>query len=524
MAGRRSVGLGFICALGVMVGPAVGTALAAPQIYWGNVGNGTVGVADLDGSNANQSFMTGLDDNRQGVFALAVDGQHIYYSDLTDGTIGVADLDGTVVNSSLVSGIPGVVDIAVNAHHIYWSNGSTNAIGEANLDGTGVNASFIPVTGEPGGLAVDGRHVYWTNLSTDTVGEANLDGTDVDQKFVSGADGITGLALDGDHLYWGNSTSQTIGEANLDGTQVDQSFVTGAGTVVGVAVHGQQILWSDYTAGTIGSAPVEGGSGQLGFITGANYPFALAVSVPVADVSPATPSPFASTEIGSLGAPTTLTVTNTGQAPLEFAGASLSLTGADPGDFAIGAGGCVSGLAPGARCQIDVYFSPRAPGARSATLQIATNDYANGPLQVPLSGTGTSAPVVSSTPQGAPAPTGSTPPPGSTTPTSTQKPVARVELVTCKTVIDKGKKRKARVKREKCSHRLVFGKVDAAAPGVDRATISRGGVTYATGTRAQLAGGRSQLVVTDLRPLRRGTYTLTLRGPHRRRTSTISLG
>jgi virginiamycin B lyase len=521
MAGRRSVGLGFICALGVMVGPAVGTALAAPQIYWGNFGSGTIGAADSDGSAVNQSFMTGFGSGEP--VALAVDGQHLYWADRDAGTIGVADFDGTVVNPSLISGIQGVNAIAVNAGHIYWANAATSAIGEANVDGRDVNANFITDADAPFGLAVDGQRLYWTNISTDTVGDANLDGTGVNQSLISGAQGITGLALDGQHLYWGNSTSQTIGRANLDGTDANESFITGAGNVLGVAIYGQQILWSDLSAaGTIGSAPLDGGSGQLGFITGANYPLGLAVSVPVADVSPAAPSPFASTQLGSVSGATTLTVTNTGQAPLLFTGTSLS--GADPGDFVIGADGCVAGVAPGASCQLEVYFSPQGVGARSATLQIATNDYANGSLQVPLSGTGATAPVVSSAPQSSP------PPPVSTTPNGPQQPAPRVELVSCKTVTKtvfrkvRGKTRKLRVKQQKCSRRLVTGAVGATTGAVDRATISRGGVRYATGTGVQLAGGRSQLVLTEIRPVRNGRYTLTLQGPHWRRTSTITLG
>ena len=95
-----------------------------------------------------------------------------------------------------------------------------------------------------------------------------------------------------------------------------------------------------------------------------------------------------------------------------------------------------------------------------------------------------------------------------------------------KTVFRKvrGKTRKVRVKQQKCSRRLVTGAVGATTGAVDRATISRGGVRYATGTGVQLAGGRSQLVLTEIRPVRNGRYTLTLQGPRRRRTSTITLG
>jgi hypothetical protein len=512
MAGRREVGLGFACALAVMAGPAVGTALAAPQIYWGNFDSGTIGAANSDGSGVNQSFMTGFGSEEP--VALAVDGQHLYWADRNAGTIGEADLDGTVVNPSLISGIQGVNAIAVNARHIYWSDALGKTIGEANLDGTGVNASFI--TGSPGpfGLALDGDHLYWTNILTDTVGEANLDGTGVNESLITGAQDITGIALDGDHLFWGNGQTGTIGEANLDGTHVNQSFITGAGDVVGVAVYGENLFWSNFNSpGTIGSAPVDGGSGQLGFITGADYPLALAASVPVADVGPADPSPFASTQVGSTSATTTLTVTNAGQAPLLFTGTSLSLTGSDPGDFVIGANGCAGAVARGASCQIEVYFSPQGVGARSATLQIASNDYANGPLQVSLSGTGTPALAISIPPQGV------TTPLGSSAPAGTQTAAAKVDLVTCKTVT-RTVSRRVKIKQQKCSHRLLSGSVGKTKGASGRATISRGRVIYAVGTGVQLAGGRSQLVLTELRPLRPGRYTLKLR----KRTSTITLG
>jgi hypothetical protein len=504
MVVRRSVGLGVVCALGVMAGPAVGSALAAPQIYWGNFGNGTIGAAAGDGTGVNQSFMTGF--GAQEPAALAVDGQHLYWANRNAGTIGVANLDGTVVNPSLITGIQGVNAIAVNDRHIYWANAVTDTIGEANLDGTGVKANLIIGADAPIGLAVDGRHIYWTNISTNTVGEANLDGTGVNESLITGANGITGLALDGDHVYWGNSGSQTIGEANLDGTEVNQSYVTGAGNVLGVAVYGDRLHWNDFIpAGTIGSAPLDGGTGQLGFITGANYPFALAVAVPVAGVSPTSPPRFAGTAKGSLSSPATFTVTNTGQAPLLFTGTSFSLTGADPGDFAIGAQGCLAGVAPGASCKVKVTFSPHGVGARSATLEIASNDYANGPLQVPLSGTGTTAP---------------------STPSGTQQPTGKVDLVTCKTVTKTvfrkvhGKRRKVSVKQQKCSHKLVADSAATLKGPRGHATISRGRVTYAIGTGVSLGGGRSRFVLTDLRPLRPGSYTLTLR----KRSTTITIG
>lgn len=518
MAGARSVALGLISAVIAVAGPGAGAALAAPaapKLYWGNLGNGTMGEANLAGGGVNQAFMTGFGGGGGEPFGLAVDGQHIYYADLAAGTIGVANFDGTIVNGSLISGIRGVTGVAVNSRNIYWTDSLTNTVGEANLDDSDRNLTLITDAHFPAGIAVDGDHIYWSNNSQDTISEANLDGTG-EKTLVTDAAGPVGVAADGQHVYWTNNDNGTIGEANLDGTDDNESFVTGGNNVEGVAVQGQYIYWSNGSAnGTIGVASLDGTGANQNFITGANDALPVAVSVPVAEVSPASPPPFASTAPGSLSAPTTVTVTNGGQQQtLSFTG--LSLTGANTGDFVIGADSCIGGVDPGGSCQLQVYFTPQAAGARSATLQITTNDYANGPTAVPLSGTGASAPAA---PIG---PTGST---GSATQGS--QPPGKVELLSCasvsKTVTKKvkGKARKVQVRQQRCSGKLVVGIVDlATGGGVNRATLARGRVRYATGTDVQLSGGRSQLALTNLRPLRRGRYTLRTRG----RSTTITLG
>src|SRR5262249_11220275 len=74
-----------------------GTGVALVRhIYWTNSGTGTIGRANLDGSNPNQSFITS------------------------------ASADG----------------MAVDAEHVYWGNDNTNTIGRANLDGSNPNQSF----------------------------------------------------------------------------------------------------------------------------------------------------------------------------------------------------------------------------------------------------------------------------------------------------------------------------------------------------------------------------------------------
>lgn len=321
---------------------------SGPRIYWANSGSGKIGVANLDGSQVNQSFITAVAE----VNGVTVDGQRIYWPNPLGNTIGVANLDGTGVNQNYVAGASEPETVAVDAQHVYWTNTTGNSIGMANLDGSGVNQSFITGANVPEGLAVDGQHIYWTNSAGNTVGRANLDGTGVNQSFISGANVPDGPAVDGGHVYWANFGGNTIGRANLDGSGANQSFITGA-----------------------------------------NSPIGVALDVPVAHASP--PPTFPTTPQGTQTAPETVTVSNAGQQQLSVS--AVSVSGADPADFLITANTCQSSLAPGGSCQLQVAFDPQGQGSRTATLVIASNDDANNPLQLPLAGTG-SAPAAPPSP------------------------------------------------------------------------------------------------------------------------------
>lgn len=80
---------------------------------------------------------------------------------------------------------------------------------------------------------------------------------------------------------------------------------------------------------------------------------------------------------------TSLKITNTGATDLSLT--SLSLIGADPGDFSLGT--CPTTLSSGTSCSLTVTFTPRATKTRTATLVI-TDNAQNSPQKVSLSGTG----------------------------------------------------------------------------------------------------------------------------------------
>jgi virginiamycin B lyase len=491
------------------------TAHADAYVYWTNA-PGQIGRANLDGSGANQSFITGANVP----IGVAVDGQHVYWANEADNSIGRANLDGSGADQGVITGASNPFGVAVDGQHVYWTNNVGNSIGRANLDGSGADQGFITGASNPFGVTVDGQHIYWANESTGTIARANLDGSSVNYGFVTGVNAPFGVAVDARYVYWSDLGDNTIGRANLDGSGADQSFITGANSPLAVAVDGRYIYWANENGNTIGRANLDGTGVNQSFITGASNPGGVAV-----DAGPAAGSAgMASASSGSLafgvqaldtfGAPQSLTVTNIGQGNLDIQAARLA--GVDPDDFLIGFDSCSSSpLLFGQSCTVDVRFGPSASDPRSATLTIASNDPLS-PLQIALSGTGGQLPQGPAGPTG---PAGSTGPAGARGPAGPRGPAGQIELVTCTTVTVKLDRHK--VERKECTSRLLNGTVAFAITATSaRATLTRAGVIYASG-RAHTARGRTRVLLQARRQPRHGRYTLTLTEHLRHRTITM---
>ncbi len=111
---------------------------------------------------------------------------------------------------------------------------------------------------------------------------------------------------------------------------------------------------------------------------------------PVIGVSPTTLT-FSQT-INTTSADQTVTVSNTGTAPLTIS--ALTLGGTQASEYRISAGGtCAAGssVAVSGSCTVRLAFAPTATGARNANLAIAHNATGS-PSTVTLNGTGTAAP------------------------------------------------------------------------------------------------------------------------------------
>jgi len=108
------------------------------------------------------------------------------------------------------------------------------------------------------------------------------------------------------------------------------------------------------------------------------------VSGPNATLSP-TSLTFPTQLVGTTSPAQSVTLSDYGTATLSIS--SISIKGADPGDFAQ-TNNCGSSLAPGASCTMNITFKPKQGGSRTATLSVADNAPGS-PQTASLSGTGT---------------------------------------------------------------------------------------------------------------------------------------
>jgi hypothetical protein len=120
----------------------------------------------------------------------------------------------------------------------------------------------------------------------------------------------------------------------------------------------------------------------------ANFGAAVAAA-PIASLTP-TSLTFTATS-GTTGAAQSATLANSGDAPLDISG--ITITGTNPTDFALSTGtnACGATLAAGSSCLIYVTFTPASVATFSATLSVADNAVGS-PQTAALTGTGTPLP------------------------------------------------------------------------------------------------------------------------------------
>jgi hypothetical protein len=209
--------------------------------------------------------------------------------------------------------------------------------------------------------------------------------------------GLSGTSLDfGDQRVGTSSTSQPVTLSNTGNAPLTLSSIAASGDFAETSNCGDSVtVGGNCTISVTLTATATGARSGVLTITddapGSPHTVTLSGTGIEPAVSLAPPSlNFGNQRVGRSSAPQTVTLTNTGTAPLNITSMVLS------NDYSQ-TNTCGSPLAVAASCTINVTFSPTTTGARSGSLTI-TDDAPGSPHTVALSGNGTQ-PRVSLTPE-----------------------------------------------------------------------------------------------------------------------------
>ncbi len=269
------------------------TSSARAAIYWVNFDG--IGRANLDGSNAEPTFLSGHERHFMAC-SVAVSDKHIYWGDYQNNLIGRANLDGTE-QVAFVNNVTEPCALALDGEHLFWISRSSQSVGRVNLDGTEPIPQLIQ--GQEWerlcGLAVSGGYVYYSSSYYDRIGRATRDGKAVEPEFIGKARSACGLAISGSQIFWA-SYEGSIGRANLDGSEFQPALISGLDDACAVAANSSQIFFAEYMSTTglgVSSANLDGTSLRRGFIPGTLQQCSVAVdSVQVPAITPPPPRPI----------------------------------------------------------------------------------------------------------------------------------------------------------------------------------------------------------------------------------------
>jgi hypothetical protein len=191
------------------------------------------------------------------------------------------------------------------------------------------------------------------------------------------------------------SSAQVTTLTNTGGLPLTSIAISVSGPFTQTNNCGAQLPGPAYCSISVVYAPNQLG-GQTGMLTVTDAIRTQTVTLsgtgaqpPVLSVSPAGLT-FASQQVGVASSPLTLTVSNTGQAPL--ANIDFQITGPSASSFSIGASTCPSSsgatLNGGSSCTVQISFIPASTGGSAATLTVSTSTTGIAAVPVPLIGTG----------------------------------------------------------------------------------------------------------------------------------------
>jgi Abnormal spindle-like microcephaly-assoc'd, ASPM-SPD-2-Hydin len=314
-----------------------------------------------------------------GCGGVAVSPTSLTFAAQSIGTTSASQVVTLVNNSSVTLTITSISFTGSNSSNF----NQTNTCGGSVIAG---GSCTINVTFTPNASGAFTATLNITDSASNSPQSVSLSGT-----------GIVPVTLSTSSLSFGNvlvGSSSTAPAVTLTNHQ-SVSLTNIAITVTGAAFSQVNTCGSSIAAGaqctiTVTFAPTTSGA-QTGTVkitdSASNSP--QTISLKGSGVLPVTLTPatlaFGDENVGTTSAPETETVTNNQKVALTID--SITITGADEGDFAETGTTCGSTLAAGAKCTITLTFTPVATGARSATLKL-TDSASTSPQTAKLTGTG----------------------------------------------------------------------------------------------------------------------------------------
>jgi hypothetical protein len=251
-----------------------------------------------------------------------------------------------------------------------------------------MDLSPLFVTVEQGGQGIQGPTLGTTpgdlTFGSTTAGQSSSPQNIILKSLGAQSVSLSSIQISGANAADFSETDNCIASPVLLTNHTCTIAVTYAPT--GVGTSQATLFVTDNAAGSPQAIPLSGTS------------VAPAPGTPAVTLNPASALSFPGTSTqGTSTSPQNVTLTNSGGAALQILSAVLS--GFNSSDFSISADTCSGSIAANASCTISLVFSPLASGIRTTTLTV-TDNAANSPQSITVSGTATAAVTIGASPGG----------------------------------------------------------------------------------------------------------------------------
>jgi sugar lactone lactonase YvrE len=337
-------------------------------------------------------------------FGVAVDGNlNLYVADIHTNTIYFLPWNGTGYGTQTtvpLTGLTLLTGIAVDGNddvYVAGTSGDTSEVVEIPWTGSSNGPQFVLSGSGSATIAVDGAgNVYGnsgegiylagsiTKIDLADPPSLTFASTDVGSASSDSPKTVSVANIGNEDLYFNNIVYPTDFPEGNGASQCNNEFPLNAGSTCNLSID-----FTPTTGGLLSENVTLTDNNLDGAAVSQSIPVSatgILISAPVAVLSP-NPLDFGGQVVSTSSLAQTITLSNTGNAPLT--GITPAISGSNPGSYSLttGANACGATLAAAGTCNFYVIFTPQASGGLSATFQVADNA-SGSPQAISLTGNG----------------------------------------------------------------------------------------------------------------------------------------